>query len=444
MSKDSFRYKSIKLKDLAKKIRLIENKKSNIENAQNIYYPTFSDSIGLFEIFELFKFKINYFKFYLKILKNTFSGIFFSYSKIYNNKTTFNYDNIVFTWANFKNFDHSGSLNDRYFNLNSRQTKKTLWIVIYSDTQIPKFIDQNILIYRNIKKNIKITKFISFILKKIFSCRNFSIFFHNISNFSFFGNNFYNDIKFYLRPGIKKIFFPFEYQPFQNRIIYHLKKNKIKTKVIGYIHAPPLSFPSNYIYRKISPDEIIVNGRDQLLCFNKNLNWPKKKIKIKPSTRFLKNKKISMGNKIYFPMTIRDEKIVYESFSYIINSNKFCIRDIEIKKHPVSAKERKVIRFEKKLKKLLLKEKRKKAKNNKNLSIFIGSTGAIIEALERGTKVIQICEFPSLDVYSNDLWKNIIVNKIAKNIYTYKLKKKGRLIKLGDPKKKETLYGNKI
>jgi hypothetical protein len=444
MSKDSFMYKSMKLKELANKIRLIEKKKSNLENAQNFYYPTFSDSIGLFEIFKLFKFKINYFNFYLKILKNTFSGIFFSYSKISNSKMTLNYNNIIFTWANLKNFDRNGSLNDRYFNLNSRFTKNTLWIVIYSDPQIPKYIDKNILIYQNIKKNIKIFKFISFILKKTFSFKNFSIFFHNISNFSFFGNTFYNDIKFYLRPEIKKIFFPFEYQPFQNRIIYHLKKNRLKTKVIGYIHAPPLSFPSNYIYRKISPDEIIVNGRDQLVCFNKNLNWPKKKIKIKPSTRFLKNKKISMGNKIYFPMTIRNEKIVYDSFSYIINSNKFCIRGIEIKKHPVSAKERKVIRFEKKLKKLMLKEKRKNAKNNKNLSIFIGSTGAIIEALERGTKVIQICEFPLLDVYSNDLWKNIIVNKIAKNIYTYKLKKKGRLIKLGDPKKKETLYGNRI
>ena len=444
MSKDSFMYKSIKLKELANKIRLIEKKKSNLENAQNFYYPTFSDSIGLFEIFKLFKFKINYFNFYLKILKNTFSGIFFSYSKISNSKMTLSYNNIIFTWANLKNFDRNGSLNDRYFNLNSRFTKNTLWIVIYSDPQIPKYIDKNILIYQNIKKNIKIFKFISFILKKTFSFKNFSIFFHNISNFSFFGNTFYNDIKFCLRPEIKKIFFPFEYQPFQNRIIYHLKKNRLKTKVIGYIHAPPLSFPSNYIYRKISPDEIIVNGRDQLVCFNKNLNWPKKKIKIKPSTRFLKNKKISMGNKIYFPMTIRNEKIVYDSFSYIINSNKFCIRGIEIKKHPVSAKERKVIRFEKKLKKLMLKEKRKNAKNNKNLSIFIGSTGAIIEALERGTKVIQICEFPLLDVYSNDLWKNIIVNKIAKNIYTYKLKKKGRLIKLGDPKKKETLYGNRI
>ena len=107
-------------------------------------------------------------------------------------------------------------------------------------------------------------------------------------------------------------------------------------------------------------------------------------------------------------------------------------------------KKKKIIKFEKKLKKLLSSEKKKKIKNNKNLSIFIGSTGAIIEALERGTKVLQICEFPLLDVYSNELWKNIIVNRIAKNIFTYKLKKKGRLIRLGDLQKRKTLYGYKI
>ena len=77
MSKDTFKYKSIKLEELVKKIKLIENKKSNLENAQNFYYPTFSDSIGLFEILKLFKYKINHFDFCLKISKNIFSGIFF-------------------------------------------------------------------------------------------------------------------------------------------------------------------------------------------------------------------------------------------------------------------------------------------------------------------------------------------------------------------------------
>ena len=294
------------------------------------------------------------------------------------------------------------------------------------------------------KKKIQILKFINFIVKKVWSFKNFGLFFHNISNFSFFGNNFLNDIKDYLKPEIKKIFFPFEYQPFQNRLIYYLKMTNNNAKVIGYIHAPPLSFPSNYIHRRVSPDEIIVNGEDQAICFKKFLNWPNKKIRVKPSTRFLKNKKISMSNNIYFPMTIRNEKDIYDSFTYIINSSNYCLNGIKIKKHPISAKEKKIIKFEKKLKKLLSSEKKKKIKNNKNLSIFIGSTGAIIEALERGTKVLQICEFPLLDVYSNELWKNIIVNRIAKNIFTYKLKKKGRLIRLGDLQKRKTLYGYKI
>ena len=96
------------------------------------------------------------------------------------------------------------------------------------------------------------------------------------------------------------------------------------------------------------------------------------------------------------------------------------------------------------MEKLILSEKEKNKKNKQDLSIFIGSTGAIIEALERGVKVLQICEFPLLDVYSNELWKIIIVNKIAQNIYTYKLKKKGRLIKLGLPNKMKSFYGYKI
>ena len=57
-----------------------------------------------------------------------------------------------------------------------------------------------------------------------------------------------------------------------------------------------------------------------------------KKIRVKPSTRFLKNKKISMSNNIYFPMTIRNEEDIYDSFTYIINSSNYCLNGIKIKK----------------------------------------------------------------------------------------------------------------
>ena len=143
-------------------------------------------------------------------------------------------------------------------------------------------------------------------------------------------------------------------------------------------------------------------------------------------------------------MTIRNELKVIDSFKKIIDSSKYYIKDLKIQKHPFSAKEKKIINFENKLKIILKSEKKKKKQNLEDLSIFIGSTGAIVEALERGVKVMQICEFPILDVYSSIFWRNIIVKQIHNNVFTYRLKKKGKLIKLGKLEKNKKLYGYKL
>ena len=49
----------------------------------------------------------------------------------------------------------------------------------------------------------------------------------------------------------------------------------------------------------------------------------------------------------------------------------------------------------------------------KSFTIFIGASGGIIEALERGYKVIQICEIPIFEAYSNKIWKSIKGNMSA-------------------------------
>ena len=81
--------------------------------------------------------------------------------------------------------------------------------------------------------------------------------------------------------------------------------------------------------------------------------------------------------------------------------------------------------------KLLKKLKLKKVNKKLNYSIFIGTSGSIIEALENGKKVIQITEENIFDFYSQKIWKNIMSKKISENIFIYKLRKKNQLIKLG-------------
>ena len=75
-------------------------------------------------------------------------------------------------------------------------------------------------------------------------------------------------------------------------------------------------------------------------------------------------------------------------------------------------------------------------KKNNNFSIFIGTSGAIIEELEKGCKVIQITEYPIIDCYSSYFWESIQINQIDDNIFSYTLKKKQNMIKFGIKTKK--------
>ena len=98
--------------------------------------------------------------------------------------------------------------------------------------------------------------------------------------------------------------------------------------------------------------------------------------------------------------------------------------------------------LEKKLKKILNNDKNSKNVNKINFSIFIGGTGAIIEALERNIDVYHITEDPVFDSFTSYLWPNIINKKIGNNLYNYKLKFKNKTLLFGNNKQKNLEYFN--
>tara|TARA_B100000959_G_scaffold268483_1_gene313230 strand:- start:116 stop:730 length:615 start_codon:yes stop_codon:yes gene_type:complete len=192
--------------------------------------------------------------------------------------------------------------------------------------------------------------------------------------------------------------------------------------------------PSNFIFKSGCPHKIILNGNDQIYCFTKLLGWKRSSIKLLPSFRFSKsNKKVK--NTIFLPLTIRDAKGVVDRLKILDEKNVINIKKFKIKNHPAALNSKKNAYVIKKIKSLMHNlDKKKKPNIKENFLIFIGASGAIIEALERGSEVIQICETPLFDVYSSKIWSSIKTKKIEKNIYTYKLKKRGNLIKLGNKK----------
>lgn len=412
-------------------LRSFNNKKFKPDFDSIFYLATYVNFIGsnILQSISDGNFKRNYS--YFDIIKDIFYSLNFTDCKIISQNTTIKYDKIFLTWAFKNNFNKAGLINDRYFNINSNTVKNSLWFVIYLDKDLPNKIADNIVIFKTSnKKKFNFSKFISFFVGNVhFAFKDFRYFLASISNYNFFSNQFLNAIQPYIQKSVRQIFIPYEGQPFQNKLIAMIKKKKIKLKIIGYIHSPPLPMPTNFIFKKFSPDNIIVNGKDQILCFTKFLGWKKSKIKFLPSFRFLKSKK-SFKKMIFLPANVNNPPIVLRSLKYLNDQKYINLKNYQVKNHPIAFKSKRNLKTVRLIESLKTKIQSNYKQNN--FLIFIGNSGGIIEALERGAKVIQISEFSLFDAYSSEIWPSIIFEKINENIFFYKLKKKGQLIKLGN------------
>jgi len=396
------------------------------------YLATYANSIGLVTLKSLVKVNENFISKSYVILKDIFYSSYYNSNFSYPSKTINKYNKIVVSWANKNNFEKNGTYKDKFFNINSKNNKNILWYLIYVDNVFPNKIAENIVLFQPIKKKFFNPFFIIkyFLQKFYYIVHGLRYFLTSLSSHSYLGEVVVGSFKNYYNSDVKTIIMPFEGQPFQNELIRYVKKLNLKTKVIGYMHAAPLPVPTNLIYKNHSPDEIIVNGQDQLKCFKKLLGWNKKNIKLKPSYRFLKQNKPE-NNKIYLPANIRKPKIILESLDFLSKNYLINLSKYKVKKHPASSNSNycdMLINQINKLKKY--KKINSKIKFNDAI-IFIGVTGGVIEALERNLNVLHIIEDPIFDLYTNEIWPNVKSFKLNENIYKYKIKKKGQLIKLG-------------
>ncbi len=373
--------------------------------------------------------------FFFLILKNLVISFYeYKFIKIYKSNN-YNYKNIIISWSRFNNFLKDGSYNDPYFNTNSKINNKCIWFLIHMDQKIPKKISNNIIIIKKELGKLNYRKFIFFFLNIKNLIININQIIHKQSHQTNVAHSIFNEFKLLLNKNVKKIIMPYEGQPFQNLIVEQSEKFNKNIKTIGFVHNFPPPLPTNLIYRNGSPSKIIVCGIDQKFCLKKYLRWPQKKIYVNKSSRFIKiNKK--MSEKIFLPGYI-------DSINFIINNlNKIKliypnlnIKNFKIQNHPQKLKSPVHINLLKKIKKTLENQSQKYNTKNEKISIFVGSTGAIIEALERDcSKVIQITEESVMQIYGGILYPNINIKILDNNIYEYSLKKRGKLISFGNNK----------
>ena len=176
--------------------------------------------------------------------------------------------------------------------------------------------------------------------------------------------------------------------------------------------------------KKINPDYLIVNSKDQIYAFTKFLKWNIKEIIYVPSLRFKKRNAYNFQNKIFLPIDFYSVKKICQKLENL--SCIYELKNFEIKNHPEaknSKKHKKLIRF---IRRII---KNNDGRNELKTPIFVGSTGSIIETLNHGIDAIHVMEDVAFEIYSKNLWPSIETYFIEEKIVRYKLIKKNNKFK---------------
>ena len=400
-------------KKILEKVFLYNNKNFSVAS----FFCVSSYGLGFYQM-KLWIDRKNIFKFILAFLKEIYAMINANNYEVKRNLSNLNnFKNIVITWGNDTNIKNNLFI-DKYFNT-SNKDHSTLWIVMFSGKKV--FYQNNVIFIIPKKINFinKIINFIIFIFNLLIEKKNL----HN------FTNNHFTSIKLekifnvvfknlHLNNSCK-FFFPYESQPFQNNLIKNIQSYKKKIKVYGYINSYP-AFPSHLIKKTISPDFLIVNSKDQVYSFTKFLKWKNKDIIFLPSIRFKKRILSDLSKKIFLPIDFNSVEDICKEIKYL--SKIYNLKEFEIKNHPESQNSKKHNKLINEITKIICFNDESQLKIK--IPIFIGSTGAIIEALNNGFEPIHILEDEEFEIYSETLWPSIKMNVMHEKIVSYKLIRK--------------------
>ena len=381
------------------------------------YFCPFSPTKGNAKLLS-FNFKLSSLKVYFFATLKDFIKLFrFNGFETLEPKKLKNFKFIVVNWGSSKNFNNNGEYFDKHLNVSSSQCKNVLWYIIYLDEKLPKKISKNIVLVSEIKKFgfNNLSKIIEQLIKRKIKLKFIN---QEISDSSLLSNYVYEKFdKYILRT--KKVLMPYEGQPFQNAIFKKISEKNKNIETVGFVHSFPIGLPSNFIKRIGHPKTLIVNSFSQKYSFSKYLGWSKNNLKILPSSRFKKKINEDMGNKIYLPIKFNNFKNITNSLKELNEYLKMDFSKLEIKNHPSCMKSKKHIHLVNLIDQII-KQKKYKRKIKKNLSIFIGATGSVIEALERNYDIFHITEKPILECYTKKIWRYIETTHLGNNLFYYK------------------------
>lgn len=349
------------------------------------------------------------------------------------------YDTMIVSWCLKTDFDPRGNYKDRYFRVSSEESPGVLWFLIAVDSSIPDTIPNNVVILTKARRTVlNTTKFFFklFIPALLKSGLHWKRMAHSLMADTLLAKAYAREVMVVaLRQGdLKKIIQPYEAQPFQNEINVQAKHYFPGIETVGYIHSTLPALPSSLMSRIGGPDTLFVHGIGQAEIMYNYLGWSQVQVHCIPSLRYRKNDTANFSGWIFLPYEFDEAAVIIAAFEAFLEAQSpMSLPNLVPRCHPVRLQSNAHLELMEQLNAILKQyADRFSPSSDRQFSVFIGATSAVIEALEKGIEAAHISSNPVFETFQPEVWTYIEVDQLGPHTFVYKLKQKGAYIELGE------------
>jgi hypothetical protein len=328
------------------------------------------------------------------------------------------HSSLIVSWALPTDFDAAGNYRDRYLNLDTGDTPNTLWFLILLSGAPPKALAPNVrLLHQAGRGRAQHWRASGFsgtaaraqeIAALVAQCRR--------------------------RHGCMQVLLPYEAQPFQHAICRAVMHDDARVRTVGYVHSSLPALPTDYLMRDGAPDRVLVHGEGQAEILARDLGWPRERLAVIDSLRYLRDAQVPFAGCILLPYAFEDADFIagrIEAMFAAAAPGSF--PRWKVRNHPVMKESAVHLALAARLEAIIDRHADKTSPNAElgAQTLMIGATAAVIEALERGLDVVHLCANELFERHSSRLWTCLETIELAPQVCRYRLKSRGTYIRLG-------------
>lgn len=346
-------------------------------------------------------------------------------------------ERLVVSWCQANDFSRDGAYTDRYFRTSSRDTPTTMWFLISVDDALPIRVDSNIRIFHRRPGTPRID--VMYLLRRAaHACFDKKPSADGaapaVSAAVTFAEQLEEVVVATLEAGpFTSIVMPYEAQPFQHAVFRAARRCQKAIRTVGYLHSALPPMPTDLIHRTGAPELLFVHGRGQADILTRHLGWPNAAVRTIRSLRYRSGDTRRVGGFIYLPYSFTNARLIETAFRDFLAVAPDTMPRLTVRNHPMMQQSVRHRRLQRRLEAMmgLRSQRLSEEPNEQAISVFVGATAAIVEALERGAEVIHICSQPLLESHSARVWAYLEVERLGAHVFRYRLPVRGAYIEFG-------------